>query len=92
MVVEVAIFTLKEGHEEKALKVFNEVKALKEKQPGYRNALVKKSIMKPRSYLITSEFDTLENLGAMREKARAYMEEHPLLPHLEGEPIYDCFE
>lgn len=92
MVVEVAIFTIKEGHEEEALKVFNEVKALKEKQPGHRNALMKKSIMKPRSYLITSEFDTLENLGAMREKARAYMEGHPLLPHLEGEPIYDCFE
>lgn len=92
MVVEVAIFTVKEGCEENALEVFNEVKALKEKQPGYRNALVKKSIMKPRRYLITSEFDTLENLGAMREKARAYMEAHPLLPYLEGEPIYDCFE
>ena len=92
MVVEVAIFTVKEGCEEKALKVFNEIKAVKEKQRGYRNALVKKSIMKPRSYLITSEFDTLENLGAMREKARACMEEHPLSPHLEGEPIYDCFE
>ncbi len=92
MVVEIAIFTIKEGHEEETLKVFNEVKALKERQPGYRNALVKKSIMKPRNYLITSEFDTLENLGAMREKARVYMEEHPLLPCLEGEPLYDCFE
>lgn len=92
MVVEVAIFTVKEGHEEEALKIFNEVKALKVKQPGYKNALVKSSVMKPRSYLITSEFDTLENLGAMREKARAYMEEHPLLSCLEGEPIYDCFE
>jgi hypothetical protein len=47
--------------------------------------------MKPRSYLITSEFDTLENLGAMRQKARGYMEEQPLLPPLESEPIYDCF-
>jgi len=92
MPVEVAIFTIKEGCEEDALKVFNEVKAIKEKQPGYRNAWVKKSIVKPRSYLITSEFDTLENLRAMRGKARAYMEEHPLLPYLEGEPIYDCFE
>lgn len=92
MVVEVAIFTVKEGCEEEALKVFNEVKAIKEKQPGYRNALVKKSIMKPRSYLITSEFDTWENLGAMRDRARAYMEEHPLQPYLEGEPVYDCFE
>lgn len=92
MVVEVAIFTIKEGCEEDALEIFNEVKAMKEKQPGYRNALVKKSVMKPRSYLIISEFDTWENLGAMREKARAYMEEHPLLPYLEGEPIYDCFE
>lgn len=92
MVVEVAIFTIKEGCEEEALKVFDEVKAIKEKQPGYRNALVRKSIMKPRSYLVTSEFDTLENLGAMRDKARAYIEEHPLQPYLEGEPIYDCFE
>lgn len=91
MVVEVAIFTVKEGHEEEALQIFNEVKAMKEKQPGYKNAWVKKSVMKPRSYLITSEFDTLENLGAMRGKARAYMEEQPLLPHLEREPIYDCF-
>lgn len=91
MVVEVAIFTVKEGHEEEALKIFNEVKAIKEKQPGYKNALVKKSLMKPRSYLITSEFDTWESLEAMREKARAYMEKHPLLPHLEGEPLYDCF-
>lgn len=92
MVVEVAIFTVKEGHEEEALQIFNEVKAMKEKQPGYKNAWVKKSVMKPRSYLITSEFDTWENLGAMRQKARAYMEEHPLLPYLESEPIYDCFE
>lgn len=92
MPIEVAIFTVKEGHEAEALKIFKEVKAIKEKQPGYRNALVKKSIMKPRSYLITSEFDTKESLGSMREKARAYMEEHPLLPYLEGEPIYDCFE
>ena len=92
MVVEVAIFTVKEGYEEEALKVFNEIKAMKEKQPGYKSALVKKSVMKSRSYLITSEFDTWENLGAMREKARAYMEDHPLLPYLEGEPIYDCFE
>ncbi|HAL61148.1 MAG TPA: hypothetical protein DCP08_01915 [Chloroflexi bacterium] len=92
MIIEIAIFTVKEGHEDEALKVFNEVKAMKEKQPGYKNALVKKSVMKPRSYLITSEFDTWENLGAMRERARAYIEEHPLLPYLEGEPIYDCFE
>jgi len=92
MVVEVAIFTIKEGYEEEALKIFNEVKAMKEKQPGYKNAWVKKSVMKPRSYLITSEFDTWENLGAMRQKARAYMEEYPLLPYLESEPIYDCFE
>ncbi len=92
MVVEVAIFTVKEGLEEEALKRFNEVKAMKEKQPGYKNAWVKKSVMKPRSYLITSEFDTWEKLGAMRQKARAYMEEQPLLPYLESEPIYDCFE
>jgi len=92
MVVEVAIFTIKEGREEEVLKIFNEIKAMKEKQPGYKNALIMKSVMKPRSYLIASEFDTLENLGAMREKARAYLEEHPLQPHLEGAPIYDCFE
>lgn len=92
MVVEVAIFTVKEGLFFKALKIFNEVKAMKEKQPGYKNAWVKKSVMKPRSYLITSEFDTWEKLGAVRQKARAYMEEHPLLPYLESEPIYDCFE
>jgi len=63
MVVEVAIFTVKEGLEEEALKIFNEVKAMKEKQPGYKNAWVKKSVMKPRSYLITSEFDTWDEAG-----------------------------
>lgn len=91
MVSEVAIFTIKEGYEEEALKIFDEVKAMKEKQPGYMNAWVIKSVMKPRRYLVTSEFDSLENLGAMREKARAYIEEHPLQPYIEGEPIYDCF-
>jgi len=45
MVVEVAIFTVREGHEEEALKIFNEAKAMKEEQPGYKNALVKKSVM-----------------------------------------------
>lgn len=91
MVSEVAIFTIKEGYEEEALKIFDEVKAMKEKQPGYMNAWVIKSVMKPRRYLVTSEFDSLENLGAMREKARVYIEEHPLQPYIEGEPIYDCF-
>jgi heme-degrading monooxygenase HmoA len=92
MVVEVAIFTVKEGQEEKALGIFNAVKALKEKQPGYQEALVKKSALYPRRYLIYSAFDSWDNLGAMREAARLYMKEHPLQPYLEGEPIYDCFQ
>lgn len=92
MVLEIADFTVLEGHEGEFVAAYREAVALLRDTPGFRSARMTRGIESPRRFVLLVEWDTVEAHTAGFRGSERFGRWRALIgPHFDGVPQVEHF-